>query len=474
MGKLKVLFLGARPREAATLRLKEEIHKVTYRLGKAGFGDRVEYVDEWAVQFSDLPGLLLKHRPQIVHFSGHGTAREDLIFEDDLGQTHPVPREAMIAMFRVGALQRAVRCVVLNACYSSSVAAGIAESIDFVIGSGAAITDAAAIAFTEAFYQVLAHGETIEDAFEVAQAQFLAVSKPGAALPTLIVRQGADPRQPLLPGEDSRVKAPSAPDVAQPPCFTVSPPLIFLHQASGSRADRALCQELIIWLSPLRMRGVLDYWDLTQIRAGEVRARAIESNLERADLVLLLVSADSLADSEWSTITQRVMQLREIRNTRVIPVLLRPAFLSGVPFEGLAFLPANGKAISSTLDREAVWGQVVSGITQTLGASTPFTHQSTKRAAAVAMLQPSGLHRLPTRASVRRLMGAVLVSQVDVETFCSDHFFAVKRQYFQPQMDRLRMETILLDYVSPAEVLGRLTEDYPEAVRQHAHLLRYE
>jgi hypothetical protein len=45
----------------------------------------------------------------------------------------------------------------------------IAPNVDAVIGCDAAINDAAAIAFTRAFYRALAHGRTFVDAYKFAK-----------------------------------------------------------------------------------------------------------------------------------------------------------------------------------------------------------------------------------------------------------------------------------------------------------------
>ncbi len=59
----------------------------------------------------------------------------------------------------------AIRCVVLNACYSQPQAAAIAASIPCVVGMSDAIADGMAQRFALAFYRALADGDDINAAF---------------------------------------------------------------------------------------------------------------------------------------------------------------------------------------------------------------------------------------------------------------------------------------------------------------------
>jgi hypothetical protein len=103
--------------------------------------------------------------PQIAHFSGHGTSAGALCFENNLGEIHPIQPEALAALFEQFASH--VRCVILNACYSSTQAEAIAKHIPYVIGMNQAIGDRAAIAFSVGFYQALGAGRSIEEAYKL-------------------------------------------------------------------------------------------------------------------------------------------------------------------------------------------------------------------------------------------------------------------------------------------------------------------
>ena len=61
---------GANPRGTDPLRLDEEVRTIDARIREAEFRDRFDLRQHWAVRISELSGLLLRHRPGIVHFSG--------------------------------------------------------------------------------------------------------------------------------------------------------------------------------------------------------------------------------------------------------------------------------------------------------------------------------------------------------------------------------------------------------------------
>ncbi|MDM8539755.1 TIR domain-containing protein [Desulfococcaceae bacterium HSG9] len=163
--RIKILFLGANPTDNMRLRLDEEVRSIDQALLSARFRDRFDFLQEWAVQTTDLPGILMRHEPNVVHFSGHGSSKSEIMLENSLGQSMPVPPRTLSKLFAV--LRGHIRCVVLNACYSEDQAKSIAEHIDCVIGMSDAIGDRAAINFVSAFYQALAYGKNIKTAFDL-------------------------------------------------------------------------------------------------------------------------------------------------------------------------------------------------------------------------------------------------------------------------------------------------------------------
>ncbi len=163
--KIKILFLAANPTDTSHLRLDEEIRSIDEALLKSEFRGRFNIEQHWAVRVKDLQSCLLRHRPDIVHFSGHGSRFSQIVLENTIGESHAISVRAIEQLFTI--LKDNVRCVILNACYSEEQAVAIANHIDCVIGMSKAIGDKAAISFSTAFYQALGYGRDIKTAFDL-------------------------------------------------------------------------------------------------------------------------------------------------------------------------------------------------------------------------------------------------------------------------------------------------------------------
>lgn len=162
---IRILFLAANPSDTTRLRLDKESRAIDETLRQSKFRDLFDVRQHWAVRVSDIQGLLLRYRPDIVHFSGHGRKPSKIVLEDNTGNSHPVSVRALNQLFSV--LKDNIRCVVLNACYSEQQATAIAQHIDCVVGMSGSIGDSAAISFATAFYQALGYGRDVKTAFDL-------------------------------------------------------------------------------------------------------------------------------------------------------------------------------------------------------------------------------------------------------------------------------------------------------------------
>jgi GH24 family phage-related lysozyme (muramidase) len=159
---MKILILASNPRK--DLNLDREIRDLKDVIEKSRNQQAFEVEDALAVRVGDLQDLLHRHRPQIVHFCGHGSGRQGLVFEGNDGGEQWVRAEALSDLFRLFANN--VGCVLLNACYSEEQADAIVNHIDYVIGMNQEIRDDAAIAFSKGFYRALGYECSIEEAYE--------------------------------------------------------------------------------------------------------------------------------------------------------------------------------------------------------------------------------------------------------------------------------------------------------------------
>lgn len=204
--KVKILFLAANPSDTMRLRLDQEVRSIDQALRQAEYREAFDLEQHWAVRAADLQGLLLRTRPDIVHFSGHGSDAGELMLEDPNGNASVVSQDALSTLFSL--LKDNIRVVVLNACYSASQAESIARQIDCVIGMSDEMGDQAAIAFSAAFYQAIAYGRDIGTAFGLArnQVSLEGLADADANAPQLLASK-SDPAQIILV---SAVTAPSS------------------------------------------------------------------------------------------------------------------------------------------------------------------------------------------------------------------------------------------------------------------------
>ena len=149
--------------------------------------ERFSLQQRTSVRPHDISQALLDVQPQIVHFSGHGTAAGALCFENQIGEAQFIEPASLAALFRQFVSH--INCVVLNACYSEIQAKSIAKHIAYVIGMNKAIGDRAAIAFAIGFYQALGAGRSIEEAYKLGCVQISLQGIPENLTPVLVKRK---------------------------------------------------------------------------------------------------------------------------------------------------------------------------------------------------------------------------------------------------------------------------------------------
>lgn len=213
--KIKILFLAANPTDISRIRIDEELREIDERISLGSHRDRFELISHFAVRPRDLTRALLKHQPHILHFSGHGTTSAGIVLEDNDGKTKVVAAAHIAELLSI--IQDNLRVVVLNSCYSSLQASGIAETIDCVIGMNDKVGDRSAIIFSASFYESLAFGRSINEAFKLGVVQLKTEGAPGATTPTLLVKQGADLRNVYLTSNEKDSSPPAKPVIPLPP-----------------------------------------------------------------------------------------------------------------------------------------------------------------------------------------------------------------------------------------------------------------
>lgn len=192
---IRVRMLLASPTDLPPLDLTREELVAMTALDRPLARDRIDVVVDQKATYHDLFEVLLHDRPHILQFGGHANPNAISMTKDGSGTRDAVPIENLIQTLRTTSEPHdRPRVVILNACRTAAPAKALTEVVDFAIGTSDTIKDNRAIAFTRRFYDALASGHTLYDAFEQARA-YLAHAGPRAeALLELCCREGCDPR----------------------------------------------------------------------------------------------------------------------------------------------------------------------------------------------------------------------------------------------------------------------------------------
>lgn len=202
---LTVLFLASNPFAARPVNLPREAREIADSVRQRTSGDAIEFTTEWAVRRRDLQPALLRHRPAIVHYAGHGE-EGGIFLESEGGAPKRVSTEALREMF--SALRPRIRVVVLNACHSWATVETLNGLVDYAVGMDGEIGDRSAVSFATGFYTALAFGESVDTAFQLGVSQMRIDGLSGTEIPRLLVREGAD-QSPLAPAVPAALPSPA-------------------------------------------------------------------------------------------------------------------------------------------------------------------------------------------------------------------------------------------------------------------------
>ena len=392
-----ILILAANPKGTAQLDLDQEVREIGNRLQRSKNNSQFSLHHRLTACADDLRHALLDVEPQIVHFCGHGAGEEGLAFENEAGQIQLVSAAALAGLFELFSEQ--VECVLLNACYSEVQAAAISQHINYVIGMRQAIQDRAALKFAIGFYDALGAGKSVEIAYKFGCS---AIQLEGIAqhlVPVLKQKFAADMAiAPVLP--------------SRPPGSALGKPAVEVFFAY-SHKDEEFRDQLVSHLSNLKRQAVIQNWCDRQIVAGTEWSGEIDLRLNKADVILLLVSADFLAsDYCWDIEVKQAMQRHQVGEACVLPILLRPVDWQGTPFSKLQPLPRDAKPITRWSDRDEAFVDIVEGLRAVVNEltskrtqeSNSRIEQASVRSFSTAPAEPPRYENLP-RSGVVEFVG---------------------------------------------------------------------
>lgn len=186
--KIVVLFLASNPIDQASLRLDAEAREISEMIKKSKHRDAITFQTCWAVRPKDVLQAINEHNPSIVHFSGHGSDNDEIIFETENGQTKVVSKEAIVQTMMASSDD--IRLVFFNTCYSKNQAHAVVKHVEAAIGMQTSIGDRAALVFSSQFYSAIGFGHSLERAFDQAKALLMLEGIPEEETPELFIREG--------------------------------------------------------------------------------------------------------------------------------------------------------------------------------------------------------------------------------------------------------------------------------------------
>jgi hypothetical protein len=182
--------MASNPLDQPALRLDEEARAVAEMIRKSEHRDAVKLESCWAVRPLDVLQAINEHQPGIVHFSGHGSNTEEIVFQDNDGHAKLVTKEAIVQT--MAAASGHIRLVFFNTCYSRSQAEAVVQHVPAAIGMKVSIGDQAARVFAAQFYSAIGFGLSVKKAFEQARAALMLEGIAEVDTPELFVAPGID------------------------------------------------------------------------------------------------------------------------------------------------------------------------------------------------------------------------------------------------------------------------------------------
>lgn len=130
-----------------------------------------------------------------------------------------------------------------------------------------------------------------------------------------------------------------------------------------SHRDEQLRNELEKHLYVLKRTDLITGWHDRRIDPGAEWAGQIDKNLDTAQIILLLISADFLAsDYCYDKEMIRAMERHLAGEAYVIPIILRPCDWGGTPFAKLQALPSDAKPVTTWSNRDKAFTNIAKGI----------------------------------------------------------------------------------------------------------------
>jgi hypothetical protein len=132
---------------------------------------------------------------------------------------------------------------------------------------------------------------------------------------------------------------------------------------SYSHSDEAFRARLTTSLAMMARQNLIESWHDRRITAGQEWRAEIQSEFERADVILLLFSPDFIFSQYcYDVEATRALVRHSKGECVVIPIIIRPCEWLETPFGELQALPRDGRPVSKWADPDEAFLDVARGI----------------------------------------------------------------------------------------------------------------
>lgn len=208
---------------------------------------------------------------------------------------------------------------------------------------------------------------------------------------------------------------------------------------SYSHDDEAYRDQLEKHLALLRHQELIETWHDRRIAAGSEIDPVIDAAIEKADVILLLISSSFVSSAYcYSREMTRALARHANGSAVVIPVILRPCDWHSAPFGKLMAVPTDGRAITQwpNLDEAfSIVAKEVRKVVESRGSARASSAASPVRQA------PSAEPALP-RSSNLRLKKEF--SDLDADTFLRESFDFMAK-FFEGSLHELHRRNPQID-----------------------------
>ena len=213
---------------------------------------------------------------------------------------------------------------------------------------------------------------------------------------------------------------------------------------SYSHRDQEYRDKLEEHLAGLKRQGLIESWSDRKILPGDAFGDVISAELERASIVLLLISSAFLnSDYCFSIEMARALERHDAKSARVIPIILRPCDWMPMPFGKLTALPKDGKAVSIWPNTDEALLDAALGIRRAVEAIAPADSPSAPKV-------PRRLPKVPDAPNVKdavrssNLRITKVFTELDKDDFLAGSFGYIV-DYFKNSLDELKSREPSID-----------------------------